>query len=204
MSTKSVTGKANFRRVLIVIIMLFIIGAFICAFFMQEAYSYYNGYLHYEINEFGPTVISLSSTLFLLVIPEFVFSNFFKHKGLYVPSVVINIFMMPLLICDIVFSAISIDRMSMDEAASIVSTVFVSVDLFFSLMALVLGLVILKRIKRPAKENNEVRDYRAAPKEEEFSMSTVYDDLKKAKDLLDCGAITQEEYDNIKKRILKQ
>lgn len=139
----------KFRRVLIIIALLFAVGAFICSFFMQTSLNmFYNSYTrryeyYYSTNPFGPPVISLLSVIIPAQIAILVFS-FFDKSGFYRASIAIGIVKTILSILSVVFSGISI-AYAAEEAPAIVATVFCGILIGVSLLSLILCAILLAR-----------------------------------------------------------
>ena len=136
------------RRTFLIISLLFIFGAFIASFFMHtsaESIRTGRGWTTvYTTNVYGTSVTSILAVCLTALIPAFIFS-FFEKKGFYIPSIIINIVVFPLLILSVVFSGISI-AVANDEAAAIVSTVFCGISIGAIALAMLTGFVALHRL----------------------------------------------------------
>lgn len=216
----------NLRKVFLVLLNLFIIGAFICTFFMQNVVRtyYYSGNVTSDLepNGYGIPLLTLIPLGLTASLASLLFS-FFNKKGLYLPSCIVNIHVAPLVIIGIIFSAISLD-MGANEAASIVSTVFCGISFALTIVTTILGFVYLRRLSKndqvvstyqrekyaqslsqpvheePATNQNVSRSDNTSGNN--LSIDKMYDELKKIKELLDNGVITQAEFDELKKRIM--
>ena len=182
----------NLRKVLLVLLNLFIIGAFICSFFMQNVVRtyYYSGNMVSDVepNGYGIPLLTLIIPLGLTFSLVSLLFSFFSKKGLYLSGCIVNIHVAPLVVIGIICSAISLD-IGANKAASIVSTVFCGISFVLTIVTTILGFVYLRRLSDNTSDNN-------------LSIDKMYDELKRIKELLDNGVITQAEFDELKKKIM--
>ena len=133
----------NFKKFLTILAFFFLIGAFICSFFMYDVIRYtYSSYANryitvYDVNEFAPAVTSLVSTSLTATLIAIPFS-FIKKKGFCVVSIVMAFITTVLCIVAVVFAGISIAKAD-NEGASIVATVFIGITIGASILTLLVS-----------------------------------------------------------------
>lgn len=198
------------RTILICVSFAFLLGAFICSMFMMVCLGpyYFDGSNYTRGSYYNPyhsSIVSLLSASLGLLIISFVFS-LFKKKGFYIPSVIINNALLPIVIVSLVFCSISIGLVE-NTSSAIISTVFCGISIAVAILSIVFGYIVLKKIKVSKTETtNQTKLMEGSlfkiSNRKNISIEKAYAELRRIKDLLDLGVLSREDFDNLKKRII--
>ena len=183
---------------------------FIISFSMQEYYyvSIYYNTIQRITNPYGPAFRWISMIMVILLVLQLVLGCF-RNKGVFLASLIIGFFTLTGAFALLGLAFASIPALRYYVTSSIVAAIFCSIMMPFIILSFAFSIPVFVRLcrprvvvrPRPVVKQEEPDELPAIVKKEHDESE---EDLKKLSELRDSGAITNEEFERIKNKIVSK
>lgn len=184
------------RTVFTSITLVFTFVVFVISFQMQEYYyiSSRTGYVTRVVNIYGPLFRWLALIMLALLLIQLVLGSF-RNKGIFLASLIIGVLTLIGTFALLILAFLSIHNLGNKAVNAIVASILCSLMTPFSILSFAFSIPTFVRICRVRR----VVTYRSKIKVEEKD-----EDLEKLSELRDSGAITSEEFERLKNKIVNK